>query len=65
MSRSDLVDIKMFVHVETERAILASATGEKSDAVWLPKSQIEREHLYASTSKITMPEWLAIEKELA
>lgn len=56
---STLVDLEMVIHVKTERAVLASDTGDKEDAVWLPLSQIE-----IDGETITMPEWLAEEKGL-
>jgi hypothetical protein len=63
--KSDLLDMKLFVHVETKRAILVSDDGEKENAVWLPLSQIE---FVATKDKgifeVTLPEWLAKEKEL-
>ena len=39
--KSDVIDIDVDLHHETDRAILVSETGDKDDAVWLPKSQIE------------------------
>jgi hypothetical protein len=41
--RSDLVDIPMALHHETERAILVSDNGEETRAVWIPKSRCEFE----------------------
>jgi len=59
----DMIDIDVDLHHETDRAILVSESGDKEDAVWLPKSQIEivSESGYLS---ITLPEWLALEKGL-
>jgi hypothetical protein len=61
--KSDLIDVLVEKHAETEKAVLVSETGDKDDAEWLPKSQIEIE---PSTKKgqftVTMPEWLAKEK---
>lgn len=39
--KSDLVDLTLVLHAETERAVRVSDTGEDARAVWLPKSQIE------------------------
>lgn len=64
MSRSDVIDINVHLHHETDKAVLVSDTGDKDDAVWLPKSQIEIEP-DAATHVVSLPEWLAIEKELA
>lgn len=58
--KSDLIDITVQIHHETERAWLVSDGGEK---VWIPKSQAE----IAPEGKVwvlTMPEWLAVEKGL-
>lgn len=41
MSRSDLVDVTMTLHIETANAIRVSDDGDKEKGVWLPKSQIE------------------------
>lgn len=63
--KSDLVDIAAVRHAETDKAILVSETGEKSDAVWLPKSQVEIENDgHKNFITVTMPEWLAKDKGL-
>jgi hypothetical protein len=59
--KSDLHDFELIVHAETDKAYLLSDTGDDEDAKWFPKSQIERD---GDTNNFTMPEWLAIEKEL-
>lgn len=64
MSKSDLVDLTVTRHAETEKAILVSDDGEQDGAVWLPKSQIEINVDSGTTLQITMPEWLAIDKGL-
>jgi hypothetical protein len=61
--KSDLVDIAVVRHAETEKAILISDTGDKKDAVWVPKSQVEIED-DGQTITVTMPEWLAKDKGL-
>lgn len=48
---------------ETEKAILVTEDGGKTK-VWLPKSQIEYE-IRGSSVEVTMPLWLAKEKEFA
>lgn len=63
--KSDLVDVTVQAHVESEKAILVSDDGERDNAVWLPKSQIEIERKTSNIMVITMPEWLAVEKGLA
>lgn len=55
----NLVDCAVQLHAETEKAWLVSDTGERADAVWVPKSQAELED-----GVLTLPEWLAKEKEL-
>lgn len=48
----------------TEKAVLIT-NGSYEDAVWLPKSQIEiNESDTRGLVIITLPEWLAAEKEL-
>jgi len=63
--KSDLVDLEMKIHGESQAAVLASDDGEKTKAVWLPKSQIEIEPTQSGTYIVTMPAWLAEEKDLA
>ncbi len=62
--KSDLVDLTMQRHAETEKAILVSDDGERDHAVWLPKSRIEIEKKDRAVVVVTLPEWLAIEKGL-
>lgn len=63
--KSDLVDLELRIHRETDRAILVSDGGEIAKAVWLPKSQIEIVPNRSGTYTVTMPEWLAEEKGFA
>lgn len=61
---SDLVDIALQVHHETERAYLVSSDGNREEAVWLPKSQCDQtKALGKGAFEFTMPEWLAVEKK--
>lgn len=62
--KSDLIDLSMQIHAETERAILVSDTGDRDDAVWLPLSQIEVNERHGSVLEITCPTWLAKDKGL-
>lgn len=63
--KSDLVDIAACRHAETEKAILISETGDKKDAVWVPKSQVEIDNDgHENFITVTMPEWLAKDKGL-
>lgn len=61
---SKLVDVSMTLHVETKAAILVSDDGDKENAVWLPKSQVEFTEPKNNITEVTMPEWLAKEKGL-
>jgi hypothetical protein len=73
--KSDLHDMTLALHHQTEKAILVSETGDEKKAVWLPKSKVE----FALTGKVvqaqvgarkfpivtvTLPEWLATDKGL-
>lgn len=61
---SDLIDIELWLHHETAAAVLVSTDSERKNAVWLPKSAIEIERRNGGTVLVTMPERLAVEKEL-
>ncbi len=63
-SRSDLVDLALVLHHETEKAILVSDDGNREAAKWLPKSQVEIEPQPGGTVIVTLPERVAIEKGL-
>lgn len=62
--KSDLIDIEMTIHHQTEQAVLASDDGDREKAVWLPMSQIEVYEKTATTAEITMPQRFAMEKGL-
>jgi len=62
--KSDLTDIEVVIHHQTEKAVLVSLDGEKDGAVWLPLSQIEIEKKQRSIAIVTIPEHLANEKGL-
>lgn len=67
MTRSNLVDLEVYLHHETERAVLVSTAGNEKNAVWLPKSRVEVEPHPTGNAKfrtLTLPEPLAIEKRL-
>lgn len=53
-----IVDIKVHIKHETEKAILVDDL--KGKPVWLPKSQVE----IHPDGEISLPEWLAIGKGL-
>lgn len=62
--KSDLIDVTVHVHHQTERAVLVSDDGEERGAVWLPLSQIEIEMMKPPIAEVTMPQWLARDKGL-
>lgn len=64
MSKSDLVDVTMQLHLETERSALVSDTGDRGKAIWIPLSQCEIEKRKGGLVVVTMPEWMALEKGL-
>lgn len=63
MSKSDLIDVAVQLHHETEKAWLVSDDGDKARAIWIPKSQAELEAKGAAHI-LTLPEWLATDKRL-
>lgn len=69
MTRSDLVDLTLSIHAETDAAILASDDGVEKTATWLPKSQVEIERFGPERpgeyeAVVTLPVWLATERRL-
>lgn len=62
MAASNVVDIEVKIHWETEDAWLVSTSGEKKDAVWVPKSKVEMDESDGGIALMTIPEWLATEK---
>ena len=61
--KSNIIDLELWLHAETEAAILVSTHGELNDAVWLPKSAIEVKR-GSGFVNVTLPEALAIDKGL-
>ncbi len=63
--KSDLIDIDVEMVHETEKAVLVHL-GDKSKAVWLPKSQIEivENEAFPGIMTVILSEKLALEKEL-
>jgi hypothetical protein len=64
--KSDLVDLTLQRHHETDAAILVSDDGDRAKAVWLPKSRVEVvvKDARKGIVLVTMPERLAIDKGL-
>lgn len=65
---TDLVDLMVVLHHETEKAVLVSDDGDRARAVWLPKSAVEVEEGPTAMGQkyhtVTLPERLAIDKGL-
>ena len=61
---SDLFDVTVQLHASTDKAIKVSNTGIATDAVWLPKSQVEIEDKGKGVLIVTAPTWLLRDKEL-
>lgn len=65
--RYEEVEVSVFVHHETEKAILVSE--DEVTKVWLPFSQIKvdrsKSDLSVGTATITMPLWLAEKSKFA
>lgn len=64
--RSNLHDIEVYLHHETDKAWKVSTTGHRDDGVWIPKSQAELEKptTWSTSYILTAPEPLLIEKGL-
>lgn len=63
--KSNLVDIEVKLHHQTDRAVLVSTTGDRKDAVWVPKSLCEIEPKTAQgLYTLTAEEGTLIDKEL-
>ena len=63
--KRELVDLDLIMRHETPDAIQVSLDGDPP-YVWLPKSQIEydKKENTRRTYQVTLPEWLAQDKEL-
>lgn len=66
----DLIDMRLLLFHETEKAWLVGETADKSKAVWIPKSQCEVEEEPVGREgkwpilDFRIPEWLLIDKGL-
>jgi hypothetical protein len=77
-ARSDLVDLTLCRHHQTDRAILVSSDGDETTATWLPLSVVEVVALGRSVAgrrrdgrpvtvavvEVTLPERIAVERGL-
>lgn len=61
VSKSDLHDLTVILHRETDKAWLVSDDGDVKNGVWVPKSQAEISR-DGGVWTLTCPEWLAKEK---
>jgi hypothetical protein len=64
MSKSNLADVDVCLHHKTDNAVLVSGDGVRKNAVWIPKSQCEVEHIKGTTWRLTAEQPLLEEKEL-
>ncbi len=62
--RSDLIDIEMKLHHQTQWAILVSDDGDHKNAVWIPKSQCEFVETKPGIVTVTLSERTATENGL-
>ncbi|MEL6758188.1 MAG: hypothetical protein AAFP81_17285 [Pseudomonadota bacterium] len=62
---AEIVDLSMEIHHETASALLLSDDGDRANAVWIPKSQIEDiDRSKEPIIEVSIPEWLAHKKGL-
>lgn len=61
MSRNDLVDLDLNLITETKEAILVS-DGKRE--AWLPKMQVDYEPDGKGGVVVTLPTWMAVQKDL-
>lgn len=62
--KSNLHDFTLLFRYEKPLAIAVSEAGGKAPWIWLPRSEIQYEKITGGMVKVTMPEWLAVEKGL-
>lgn len=63
---SEICDVEVYLHHEVPKAILVSPDNKRGSKknVWLAKSLVEYVVKKGNLIVVTMPVWLAIEKEL-
>ena len=59
---SKLTEVTVQILSETEKAVMVTDDGKRH--IWLPRSQIEIDMKDDELAEITLPEWLAKEKEM-
>lgn len=57
--RCETIELALYVHHETEKALLVSDDGEKDNAKWLAKSLLGEHRRVGRTLEAEVPEWLA------
>jgi hypothetical protein len=63
--KCDLIDLEMYLLVESPKAFKASFCREQMDPVWLSKSLVQKGPTKDDGSYVfTMPRWIADEKGL-
>lgn len=63
--RAEPIELCLYLHRESPKAILVSDDGDEAKAVWLALSQISvKPRTRGNTLLITMPTWLATSKQL-
>lgn len=67
MAKDDVCELRLYVHHETGSAWLVSEDDDEDAAVWLPRSQCSRGEQLDRAGRqyeFSVPEWLALQKEL-
>jgi len=67
MGRSPIIDLEVYIHHQTEGAILVSSDDTAGEKVWLPKSVVEinGDPTIPGDAEISLPRSYAEEKGLA
>ena len=59
---SEMIEIDGEIEARTEKAVLFH-TGDKTQAEWLPRSQIKVEDSgFPGIFRVSMPEWMAVQR---
>ena len=62
---AEIIDLSMELHQETAAALFLSDDGDRCNAVWIPKSQIEDiDRSKEPIIEVSIPEWLALKEGL-
>lgn len=63
-ARSTLVDIEVELRLDDPAKAAILVSGDGTITCWLPRSQIEYEVTSPGHATVTMPQWLAEERDL-